>query len=221
MKRILLILLALCAALSLVACHNKTSETVPPADTDKGLAANGADSNVSAVPTNYVRFEMKNGGVFVIELLPEYAPETVAAFQQSISEHYYDGKTFYRVQKGDVIQAGDPESKEEINGEFSANGFAQNTLSHTRGVVSMVRRISNTSSKVNFMIVQGESQEKYDGKYAAFGRIVYGMETIDEIASTKVTDTSTYTEKTRPVVPQEIRSATFVEFSEDWANSAD
>lgn len=216
MKRILLITLALLTALLLVACHDKAPLPFPDTDMNASVTE-GENKTASVTPTNYVRFEMKNGGVFVMELLPQYAPETVANFQQLVSERFYDGKSFYRIMQGDIIQAGDPNNKDEIEGEFSSNGCAQNTLLHERGVVSMVKLSLKDSSKVNFMIVQGKSQTKYNGRYAAFGQVVYGMETIDAIAATEVTDTSTYTEKSKPVIPQEIKSAIFVEFREDWS----
>lgn len=217
MKRILAIVLALLAVLLLVACNKKAPANTSP-DTKLNSAGSGGENKTNTVtPTNYVRFEMESGGVFVVELLPEYAPETVSNFQKLVGDHFYDGLSFYRVKKGDMIQAGDPDNNEEINGEFSLNGYDANTLSHTRGVISMTSRGLTDSSKVNFMIIQGESQTKYNGKYAAFGKVIYGMEIVDAIASTKVTDTPTYTEKTKPVTPQVIKSATFVEYTEDWS----
>lgn len=218
MKRILAILLALAAVLLLIACQNKTNEPAPDANLNN--AGVGENKTATAVPTNYVRFNMKDGGMFVVELLPEYAPATVANFQKLVSEHFYDGLTFHRIMKGFMIQGGDPNgdgtgsSSEKVKGEFATNGFTQNTLEHTRGVISMARGTNPDSASCQFFIVQADSHS-LDGRYAAFGRVVYGMETVDAIAQTKVEAQKYSGEQSKPKVAPVMKSVTFIEYHED------
>ena len=105
-----------------------------------------------------VKVTMENGGEFIIELYPEYAPKTVENFLKLVNDGFYDGLTFHRVVDNFMCQGGDPEgngmggSAEKIYGEFSTNGWAQNTLSHTRGVISMARSQENNSASSQFFI---------------------------------------------------------------------
>ena len=134
-----------------------------------------------------IRIEMENGGVITLELYPEIAPKTVANFEKLAKEGFYDGLIFHRVIAGFMIQGGDPTgtgmggSKEKLFGEFAINGF-NNTLSHDRGVISMARSQNYNSASSQFFIVH-EDAHFLDGQYAAFGRVVSGMEVVDEIAS--------------------------------------
>lgn len=143
---------------------------------------------------NIVEIDVQDYGKIVIELYPDMAPITVKNFKKLVSEEYYDGLIFHRVIKDFMIQTGDPTgtgtggSEETIKGEFLANGF-NNRLSHTRGVVSMARKGANpeTSATLNsassqFFIVQKDSTY-LDGKYAAFGKVVSGIEIVDQIAA--------------------------------------
>ena len=138
---------------------------------------------------NIVEIDIQDYGKIVIELYPDMAPITVKNFKKLVSEEYYDGLIFHRVIKDFMIQTGDPTgtgtggSEETIKGEFLANGF-NNRLSHTRGVVSMARKGANpeTSATLNsassqFFIVQKDSTY-LDGKYAAFGKVVSGIEIV-------------------------------------------
>ncbi len=131
-----------------------------------------------------VKVEMENGGEFVIELLPEYAPETAANFEGLVKEGFYDGVIFHRVIDDFMAQGGDPTgtgmggSGKNIKGEFIQNGFAQNTLTHTRGVVSMARSMNPNSASSQFFICYSDCTF-LDGQYAGFGRVVEGMETVD------------------------------------------
>lgn len=132
-----------------------------------------------------VKFTMENGGSFIIELYPEYAPETCENFLNLVSEGFYDGLTFHRVIDDFMAQGGDPEgtglggSENKIKGEFSQNGFKQNTLSHTRGVVSMARSsVSYDSASSQFFICYVDATY-LDGEYAAFGKVIEGMEVVD------------------------------------------
>ena len=134
-----------------------------------------------------VVIEMENGGKIEIELYPEHAPKTVANFLKLVGEGFYDGLIFHRVIPGFMIQGGDPQgngmggSDENIIGEFKANGF-DNPIKHTRGVISMARAYNPNSASSQFFIMHADAKF-LDGQYAAFGKVVSGMEVVDEIAS--------------------------------------
>ena len=134
-----------------------------------------------------VVIEMENGGKIELELYPEVAPKTVANFTKLVYEGFYDGLIFHRVIPGFMIQGGDPQgtgmggAKNKIVGEFKANGF-NNTLKHTRGVISMARAYDPNSASSQFFIMHANAPH-LDGQYAAFGKVVSGIEVVDEIAS--------------------------------------
>ena len=134
-----------------------------------------------------VVIEMENGGKIELELCPEAAPKTVANFLKLVSEGFYDGLIFHRVIPGFIIQGGDPQgngmggAKENIVGEFRANGH-NNPIKHERGVISMARAFDPNSASSQFFIMH-ENAPHLDGQYAAFGKVVSGMEVVDEIAS--------------------------------------
>lgn len=138
----------------------------------------------------YVQIELKSGGDIIVELLPEYAPKTVAFFLELVESKYYDGLTFHRAVKDFMIQGGSPNgdgiggSGRTVKGEFASNGF-ENNLSHTRGVISMARTNVKDSASGQFFIMHGDA-EYLDGNYAAFGKVVEGMEYVDEIANSAV-----------------------------------
>ena len=156
-----------------------------------------------------VEITMENGGVIRLELYPDMAPETVKNFERLVGEGFYDGLIFHRVIAGFMIQGGDPEgtgmggSRDTIKGEFKSNGFAQNTLSHTRGVISMARTNRPNSASSQFFIMHADGPY-LDGQYAAFGRVVDGMDVVDEIAAVK-TDM-----RDKPLVPQVIKTARLI-----------
>ena len=131
---------------------------------------------------------MENGGKIELELYPEFAPETVKNFESLVSQGFYDGLTFHRVIPGFMIQGGDPlgngmgGSEKKIKGEFRANGFSQNTLKHERGVLSMARAFDPNSASSQFFIMHADAPH-LDGSYAAFGKVISGIEVVDEIAS--------------------------------------
>lgn len=135
-----------------------------------------------------VVIEMENGGKIELELYPEFAPETVKNFESLVSEGFYDGLTFHRVIPGFMIQGGDPlgngmgGSEKKIKGEFKANGFSKNTLKHERGVISMARAFDPNSASSQFFIMHANAPH-LDGSYAAFGKVISGIEVVDEIAS--------------------------------------
>ena len=135
-----------------------------------------------------VIIEMEMGGKIELELYPEFAPETVKNFEKLVSEGFYDGLTFHRVIPGFMIQGGDPlgngmgGSEKKIKGEFAINGFGQNTLKHTRGVISMARAFDPNSASSQFFIMHADAPH-LDGSYAGFGKVVSGIEVVDEIAA--------------------------------------
>lgn len=168
MKRIIKIT-ALILAFSFLFCacgNTSSSDDVVSADGEK------------------VKFTMENGGSFIIELYPEYAPETVSNFVNLVSSDFYDGLTFHRIVEGFAAQGGSTDgiggkgSDVTIKGEFSLNGFSQNTLSHTRGVVSMARTEDYNSASSQFFVCY-DDVSFLDGSYAAFGKVIEGMEVVD------------------------------------------
>lgn len=153
-----------------------------------------------------VTLEMENGKIIEIELYPDDAPETVANFIDLINQKFYDGLTFHRVIAGFMVQGGCPKgtgtggSGKNIKGEFKQNGV-ENNIKHVRGVISMARSMMPDSASSQFFIVHKDAPH-LDGAYAAFGRVVTGMDVVDEIAGTAV-DASD-----KPVAPQIIRHMT-------------
>ena len=136
-----------------------------------------------------VTIQMKDGGVMKAELYPEIAPATVKNFVDLAAKGFYNGLIFHRVIHGFMIQGGDPEGTGmggpgyTIKGEFSANGF-RNDLKHTRGVLSMARAFDPNSAGSQFFIMH-ENSPHLDGQYAAFGKVIEGIEVVDKIASVK------------------------------------
>jgi peptidyl-prolyl cis-trans isomerase B (cyclophilin B) len=132
-----------------------------------------------------VNIEMANGKNIKIELYPDVAPITVANFEKLVKEGFYDGLIFHRVISGFMIQGGDPMgtgmggAKEKIKGEFLANGV-RNDLKHTRGVISMARSAMPNSASSQFFIMHQDAPH-LDGQYAAFGKVVEGMDVVDLI----------------------------------------
>ncbi len=133
--------------------------------------------------------KMKGGGTIKVKLDEKAAPKTVENFEKLAKEGYYDGLTFHRVIKGFMIQGGCPKGNGSggpgysIEGEFSANGH-ENPLKHKRGVISMARSMDPDSAGSQFFIVHADAPH-LDGQYAAFGKVVEGMEVVDEIAAMK------------------------------------
>lgn len=134
-----------------------------------------------------VVIEMENGKTIEIELYPEIAPISCENFEKLVNDGFYDGLTFHRVIPGFMIQGGCPLGTGtggpgwQIKGEFAANGV-KNDLKHTRGVLSMARSMMPNSAGSQFFIMH-EDAPHLDGQYAAFGKVVSGMETVDEIAA--------------------------------------
>ena len=165
-----------------------------------------------------VKFEMENGKTITAELYPEYAPNTVANFVELAQKGFYDGLIFHRVIAGFMIQGGCPNGNGmggpgySIKGEFAANGFRQNTLRHTRGVLSMARAMSPNSAGSQFFIMHANAPH-LDGQYAAFGKVTdeESLKVVDRIASTRTGF------QDRPVAEQRIKSITVDTKGESYA----
>lgn len=153
--------------------------------------------------------EMENGKKIKLELYPEIAPISCENFEKLVKEGFYDGLTFHRVIPGFMIQGGCPNGTGtggpgwHIKGEFAANGV-KNNLKHTRGVLSMARAQAPDSAGSQFFIMH-EDAPYLDGQYAAFGKVVEGMDVVDEIAavSTNYAD--------MPLTPQVMKKVTIEE----------
>ena len=161
-------------------------------------------ANVKKNPV--VTMEMMSGEIIKIELYPKIAPTTVENFISLVKSEFYDGLTFHRIIKGFMIQGGDPlgngtgGSDNKIKGEFSNNGI-ENSLSHTRGAISMARSSNNDSASSQFFIVHKDSTY-LDGNYACFGYVTDGMDIVDKIcANVKATDDNgTVAKNNQPVI---------------------
>lgn len=158
-----------------------------------------------------VTIKMENGRVMKAELYPDKAPNTVNNFISLASDGFYNGLIFHRVISGFMIQGGDPAGVGtggpgyRIKGEFLLNGFGKNDIKHERGVLSMARAMNPDSAGSQFFIMHKNSSH-LDGQYAAFGRIIEGIEVVDEIAAVR-TD---YNDK--PLTPQTIEKMTVETF---------
>ena len=161
-----------------------------------------------------VTITMENGDVMKAELYPEIAPNTVNNFISLVKKGFYDGVIFHRVIKGFMIQGGDPQGigiggpGYSIKGEFSQNGFA-NDLKHTPGVLSMARSMMPDSAGSQFFIMH-ETSPHLDGAYAAFGKVIEGLDVVDKIANVP-TD---YSDKPRQ--EQKMKTVTVETFGVDY-----
>lgn len=153
-----------------------------------------------------VLITVKDYGNIKLELDADNSPITVTNFVNLVNQKFYDGLTFHRIIKGFMIQGGDPEhngtggSDKTIKGEFSENGITNN-ISHKRGVISMARSNDMNSASSQFFIVH-EDSTFLDGKYAAFGKVLEGMDVVDKIAETAITtdENGTVEFKNQPVI---------------------
>ena len=153
-----------------------------------------------------VTFEMENGDVMKAELYPEIAPNTVNNFISLVKKGFYNGLIFHRVIPGFMIQGGDPGYT--IKGEFTANRF-KNDLKHDRGVLSMARTMMPNSAGSQFFVMH-ENSPHLDGQYAAFGKVIEGIEAVDHICSVR-TD---YNDK--PRIPQVMKKVTVETFGVEY-----
>ena len=161
-----------------------------------------------------ITFEMENGDIMKAELYPQVAPNTVNNFISLVNKGFYDGLIFHRVINGFMIQGGDPEGTGMggpgygIKGEFAQNGFA-NDLKHSAGVLSMAHSMMPNSAGSQFFIMHKDAPH-LDGAYAAFGKIIEGMDVVNKIAEV-ATDYSD-----RPMEDQRMKTVTVETFGVDY-----
>ena len=161
-----------------------------------------------------VTIEMENGDIIKAELYPEVAPNTVNNFISLVKNKFYDGVIFHRVIRGFMIQGGDPQGigvggpGYSIKGEFKMNGVP-NDLKHTRGVLSMARAMDPNSAGSQFFIMV-EDAPHLDNQYAAFGRVITGMDVCDRIVATRTNF------RDMPLKPQVMKSVTVETFGESF-----
>ena len=149
-------------------------------------------SGCKKIENPIVTMEIENYGTIKIELYPEYAPNTVANFVNLVQDGFYDDNNFHRLTPGFVLQGGDPDGIGSggpgytIRGEFKINGYPNNTLSHTTGIVSMARRSDdyNSAGSQFFIVLSDNAVPSLDNMYAGFGKVIEGMDIINNIANT-------------------------------------
>ena len=161
-----------------------------------------------------VTIEMENGDIMKAELYPEIAPNTVNNFISLVKKGFYDGVIFHRVIYGFMLQGGDPEGTGmggpgySIRGEFTGNGF-KNDLKHTPGVLSMARTMQPNSAGSQFFIMH-KNASHLDGQYAAFGKVIEGLDVVDKIADVDVDGND------KPRQPQRMKKVTVDTFGVDY-----
>ena len=161
-----------------------------------------------------VTIEMENGDIMKAELYPEIAPNTVNNFISLVKKGFYDGTIFHRVIYGFMLQGGDPEGTGmggpgySIRGEFTGNGF-KNDLKHTPGVLSMARTMQPNSAGSQFFIMH-KNASHLDGQYAAFGKVIEGLDIVDKIADVDVDGND------KPRQPQRMKKVTVDTFGVDY-----
>ena len=191
-RRILTLMLILSLLLLLLAGCGKTEDSNAQ---DGGGDAVPEDENAPETTDNnpLVTITMDTGDKIYIELYPDKAPNTVNNFISLIQQGYYDGLTFHRVIEGLIIQGGDPNGNGtggpgyEIVGEVSSNGY-DNDLSHTKGVISMARKATGYDTAGSQFFIMAGDYPAWDGEYCAFGMVIQGIEIVEELAATPLSD---------------------------------
>lgn len=187
--------------------ENKTENTVVSEKEENTVAEENKEKNkVYSKGKHHAEIVIKDYGTIALELDADVAPITVENFAELVNKGFYNGLTFHRIISGFMIQGGDPQgtgmggSDKEIKGEFAANGV-KNSISHTRGVISMARTTAYDSASSQFFIVHQDSKF-LDGNYAGFGRVTSGIEIVDKIcADTKVEDNNgTVLKANQPII---------------------
>ena len=227
--RIVALLAGVVCLVGLAGCStpNSTSSSENNAASTAGSAAGAADSTANADNSTsgseisyeenaiMVEITMKDGSVMKLELYPEAAPITVENFVKLTNEGFYDGLTFHRILEDFMIQGGDPDGNGTggpgygIKGEFEENGW-DNPISHQKGVISMARSGNPDSAGSQFFIVHGDASF-LDGKYAAFGKVVEGLDVLDALAAVETEYNPGERAYSTPVDPPVIESIRVVE----------
>ena len=207
MKKYFLYVWVALLTLVLVACNsdansNDKDATNGDSTVEKTVSNENYEENVTENPI--VTITMESGEQIVMELMPKVAPNTVANFVTLAQEGFYDGTIFHRVIPGFMVQGGDPTGtgmggpSYSIAGEFTSNGF-ENTLTHERGVISMARAKNPDSAGSQFFIMV-KTATHLDGDYAAFGKVLEGMDVVDKIVSVE------RDERDKPLQEQKMKS---------------
>ncbi len=173
--------------LEIIAIAEEAEETARKQQEEEAKKIQEAVKTYEKIPSGHpvVTVEMENGKKFKIELYPEYAPQTVANFVALVESGFYNGVGFHRIVEGFMAQGGDPDgtgaggAEHNIVGEFAGNGFEKNTLSHTKGIISMARSSHPDSASSQFFICYDDASF-LDGNYAAFGKVVEGMDVVED-----------------------------------------
>ena len=200
MKKLLTVCVAAVLLLSLTACGKTDTDTITDSKADKPAA------ETAGVGTHHAEIDIQDYGTITVELDGDAAPITVQNFMDLANDGFYDGLTFHRIIAGFMMQGGDPNgngtggSENTIKGEFSSNGV-ENTLSHTRGAISMARSQNPDSASSQFFICH-EDSTFLDGQYACFGYVTKGMDVVDEICDNTPVEDDNGTVKTenQPVI---------------------
>jgi peptidyl-prolyl cis-trans isomerase B (cyclophilin B) len=207
---LILIIISIVAGVRIFKKNSKIEENTTETTINENQEANKEDEKeekeVYLTGKHNVEIKIKDYGTIALELDADTAPITVTNFIKLANEGFYDGLTFHRIISGFMIQGGDPQgngtggSEETIKGEFSSNGV-ENSISHTRGVISMARSSLPNSASSQFFIVH-EDSTFLDGQYAAFGHVTSGIEIVDKICeNTPVTDSNgTVSKVNQPVI---------------------
>lgn len=189
LKRAIIIVMAF--SMLLVGCGNtnKSSDSNSSANSgNEESKSEGTDKTKADSKLPIATITIKDYGTVKAELYPEYAPNTVNNFISLANKGFYNGLTFHRIIKDFMIQGGDPKGNGTggpdytIKGEFSNNGFKQNTLKHTEGVLSMARSSQKDSAGSQFFIMT-KATSSLDGDYAAFGKVIEGMDIVHKVES--------------------------------------
>ena len=191
MKKYLFVLIIICAVILAVILLSSIGDNGSVSDSGTSLNQTNETQQETPAETNLyentvlVEIDVKDQGKILVELYPDVAPVTVENFLKLVDQKFYDGLTFHRIINGFMAQGGCPlgngtgGSGTNIKGEFSRNGF-NNPLKHTRGVISMARSSNPNSASSQFFIMHQDSPH-LDGAYAAFGKVISGMEIIDAL----------------------------------------
>lgn len=184
-KLIKLFAISMAVMMLFVSCSGNTNNE----ETTTEVITQGETTTISNFPTvteptydlnhHFVKFTLADGKTFVVETYPEYAPATCDNFIALVNNGFYSGKTFHRVEDS-LCQGGAVENEklDPIKGEFASNGFSKNTLKHERGVISMARTMHPNSATSQFFVCY-EAIPYLDGDYAAFGKVIEGIEILE------------------------------------------
>lgn len=203
----LAVVISFCFSIGGFSARHRNIETAKA----KNIKSKNKGEELENLDRDIVKMEIEGKGFIKIALYPEFAPKTVENFLELVSSGFYNGLTFHRVVSGFMAQGGDPigngtgGSEKQITGEFSENNFSVNTLEHKRGTISMARSSDFNSASSQFFICYNDASF-LDGKYAPFGKVIEGMEVVDNFTNCQMKENA-MGENAEPVEPIIISSA--------------